>query len=421
MKDLTLRKTNLLKWTIWILAATFYFYEFVLRVSPSVIVSELMQSFKITAYSVGILSAFYLYAYAPMQLPVGLLTDRYGVKKTLSIAFIICGTGSILFSLGHHFYVACAGRFLIGIGSSFAFIIMIYISAHWFSSKKRAFLIGLANSLAMLGASIGAGGPLASVIHKIGWNATFALFGIFGIALGFLVYFIFSLDKHDIEVEKKTDHHKIHILKTLKQICSQKTIWIISFAALFFYITTTAFGGLWGVSFIQKAYRVNKDVAGYAISMIFAGWLVGGPLTGFLSDLFATRNTTIRIGIIGTLLCLTPIIYFTSMPIYVVYILLFLVGLFSSAELLSFTMAIETNKLQGKAIAAAFVNFIISCGDAIVQPLIGFILDNSWKGVIENGIRSYQISTYQIALTCLPIALIVAFFLLFFVKEKKHQ
>jgi fucose permease len=75
-----------LKWFIWLLAAGFYFYEFVLRVSPSVMVDELMTSFGITASAVGVLSAFYLYAYAPMQLPVGLLMDRYGIKKILSLA-----------------------------------------------------------------------------------------------------------------------------------------------------------------------------------------------------------------------------------------------------------------------------------------------------------------------------------------------
>ena len=83
------RESTLIKWTIWVLAAVFYFYEFLLRISPSVMVPELMSSFGITASSVGVLSAFYLYAYAPMQLPVGILMDRYGIKKILSAASII--------------------------------------------------------------------------------------------------------------------------------------------------------------------------------------------------------------------------------------------------------------------------------------------------------------------------------------------
>lgn len=407
------------KWTLWAIAAIFYFYEFLLRVSPSVMVPELMQSFGITASAVGILSAFYLYAYAPMQLPVGVLMDRYGVKKVLSIASIVCGLGALLFSMAQGLVLAGAGRMLIGASSAFAFIAMVYVTSHWFPVKKRAFLIGIANSVAMLGASAGTG-PLTSVIHSLGWRESITLFGIIGILLGIAVYFIFKIDKRDESIENETARTKSHILENIKLVASQKTTWINALAALFFYMTTTAFAGLWGLSFVQTAYGVSKEVAGWAMSMVFAGWLVGGPLTGLASDFFGKRNTPIRIGVLGALFSLVPVIYFPTISIYVVYVLLFLVGFFSSAELLSFSLAIELNSVKAKATAAAFTNFIISCGDALVQPLVGFLLDIHWSGQMENGIRYYNTSAYQWALSCLPVTLIISFILLFFIKEKKH-
>lgn len=413
-----MKNKSVLKWIIWILAATFYFYEYVLRVSPSVMRLELMQAFGLTASSFGVLSAFYLYAYAPMQIPVGVLMDRYGIRRVLSIASIVCGFGALLFAIAEQYYVACAGRMLIGMGSSFAFIAMVYISSNWFPMKKRAFLIGVANSLAMLGASAGAGGPLAEVVRSLGWRETIFLFGIFGILLGILVYLIFRLDRQDATVEEKSSQVNSHILANLKLVISQKNIWINASVALFFYMTTTAFGGLWGLSYIQVAYGVSKEAAGYAISIIFAGWLIGGPLTGFLSDIIGKRKTAIRIGIIGSLLCLLPVIYFPVMSIYTVYILLFFVGFFSSAELLNFSLAIELSSIYARATAAAFTNFLISCGDAIVQPLVGFLLDNSWSGALDNGLRVYSPIDYQIALSCLPIGLVISFLLLFMIKEK---
>lgn len=406
-----------LKWTIWGLAAIFYFYEFVLRVSPSVMVPELMTSFGITASSVGVLSAFYLYAYAPMQLPVGVLMDRYGVKKVLSIASIICGLGAILFALAQGLSLASVGRFLIGFGSSFAFIAMVFVTSHWFPLRKRAFLIGVANSVAMLGASAGSG-PLTIIIKNVGWRQTIGLFGGFGILLGIAVYLIFKMDRHDKEVEKETASTEGHILKNIKLIATKKATWINGFVALLFYMTTTAFAGLWGLSFVETAYGVSKEVAGYAMSMVFAGWLVGGPLTGLWSDLIGKRTTAIRFGILGALLCLIPVIYFPSIPIYAVYVLLFLIGVFSSAELLSFSLAIEMNSLKAKATAAAFTNFLISCGDAAVQPLVGFLLDRNWSGGMQQGIRAYGVADYQIALSCLPIGMFLAFLLVFFIKEK---
>ncbi len=411
--------SSFLKWALWIAAAFYYFYEFLLRVSPGVMVPELMQSFNITASSVGILSAFYLYAYAPMQLPVGVLMDRYGVKKVLSIACIACGAGALIFALAQHLFVASLGRLLIGASSAFAFIAMVYVTSHWFPIKKRAFLIGLANSMAMLGASAGTG-PLATLIHTIGWREGVLLFGFFGIALGVIVYFIFKLDRRDTKIEKETARIKSHLLADLKRIVTSKITWINALAALFFYMTTTAFAGLWGSSFLETSHGVNKEVAGYAMRMVFAGWLVGGPLTGFLSDFLGNRKLMIGVGVLGALLCLIPVLYMPSLSIYAVYILLFLVGLFSSAELLSFSLAIELNSAAAKATAAAFTNFIISCGDAIVQPLIGFLLDIHWTGDIENGIRSYSLGAYQTALSCLPISLFLAGLLLFFVKEKRR-
>ncbi|MBN1914639.1 MAG: MFS transporter [Parachlamydiales bacterium] len=410
--------SSFLKWSIWSLAAIFYFYEFILRVSPSVMIPELMKSFGITASAVGVLSAFYLYAYAPMQLPVGLIMDRYGIKKVLSVASLICGFGAIFFGIAQTLPLASIGRLMIGAGSSFAFIAMVYVTSYWFDAKKRAFLIGIANSLAMLGASAGTG-PLSMTMRALGWRTTIILFGTVGIFLGIAVYFIFQADKKDKKIEQSTEKIKGHLLHNLKTVITKKNNWTNSLTALFFYITTTAFGGLWGISFLQTAYGIRKETAGYAISMIFMGWLVGGPLIGLWSDYIAKRIFAIRTGIFGTFICLVTVIYCPFIHIYLVYVLLFLVGLFSAAELLNFSVAVELNSLVSRATAAAFTNFIISCGDAIVQPLIGFFLDMNWTGKIVEGIRMYTAHDYQIALACLPIGLLLAFFLLFFVREKE--
>ncbi|NGX34263.1 MAG: putative sulfoacetate transporter SauU [Candidatus Anoxychlamydiales bacterium] len=416
---MTKSRTNM-KWVIWGLCAVFYFYEFVLRVSPSVMIQELMNSFGITASTVGLLTSFYIYSYAPMQVPVGMLMDHFGVKKVLSSASIVCGLGALFFALSKYLVFAGIGRILIGAGSSFAFIAMIYVSSNWFDQTKRAFLIGIANSLAMLGASAG-NGPLAVFIKNFGWRQSISVFGIFGVILGIVIYFVFKFDKKDETIEKKTAKEKSHIFENIKLIISKKSTWINAIAALLFYMTTTIFAGLWGASFVQKAYSVSKEVAGYAMSMVFAGWLVGGPLMGFFSDFLGKRKIAIRIGVIGALLCLVPVIYFPFIHIYLVYVLLFLVGLFSSAELLSFSLAIELNTFKAKATAAAFTNFVISIGDAIFQPLVGFLLDNNWDGNLAEGIRVYSVADYQIALSCLPMTLVLAFILLFFVKESSSK
>lgn len=411
------RSTAYTKWIIWSLAAIFYFYEFVLRVSPSVMVPELMRSFGITASTVGVISAFYLYAYAPMQIPVGMLMDRFGVKSLLTIASVIVGFGALLFSASHQVATASLGRFLIGGGSSFAFVAMVYITSHWFPIKRRAFLIGAANSVAMLGASAGSG-PLTSIISSFGWRTTLFAFGVFGILLALGIFWILNTDAKQDKIESQTHELPAHPFSKLKTVCKNPQTWVNSIVALCFYMTTTAFGGLWGVTFIQTAYDVSKEVAGYAMSMVFLGWLFGGPIVGHFSDRLGQRKFTIQVSILLTLLSLCPVLYMPSMPIFMVYILMFLVGLFSSAELLNFSLAIELNPLLVKATAAAFTNFMISCGDSLIQPLIGFLLDFGWDGNLFDGIRSYSTNDFTLALSALPISLILAFLLTFLIKEK---
>ena len=416
---MTARPTHHLRWLIWCLAALFYFYEFVLRVSPQVLVNNLMHSFGIGAGAVGVISAFYLYSYAPMQLPVGMLIDRYGIKKLLSVASVVCGSGAVLFSLSIGVVTASIGRFCIGLGSAFAFVSMVYITTHWFGAKRRALLIGLANSIAMLGASCG-GGPLASLISAVGWRHAIMGIGFFGIMLAGAIYWSLREDADDLRIEKETAFKRTRMLSSLKVVFTSWRSWINGLVAICFYLTTTVFAGLWGVPFIESAHGVTKTVASYAISMVFVGWLVGGPIIGLVSDTLGKRVAILRIAMLLCLCALSAVVYITQIPLWAVYVLTFLVGLFSSGELLNFTVSIELNPLFVKATAVAFTNFLVSVGDGIAQPVTGFFLDMFWKGKVIDGIPYYTTQDYQHALTLLPILLIIGFFLSFILKDREE-
>lgn len=392
-----------LRWVIWLLAALLYFYEFILRVSPSVILTDLMQKFALNASQVGILSAFYLYAYAPMQLPVGLLMDKFGLKFILSIASIVCGLGTFLFAISPNFTLAAIGRLAIGAASAFGFISMVYVSTHFFSERKRAFLIGLANSIAMLGASCGTG-PVSSIIKAVSWEVTFKWLALFGLLLGALIYYTL---RHEKSKSSANDFKSY----PLKNIISSKNLWLNGAIALFFYMTTSAFAGLWGPTYLENVKGFSKETASYSMSVLFAGWLLGGPLIGLISDFFQKRTKVIAYGIIGCFVSFVLILYF-PLSIALTQILLFLVGLFSAAELLNFTLAIEMTSLKAKATAAAFTNCLISCGDALIQPFVGFLLDLNWTGSIKEGVRVYSVTSYKWALSVLPMALLVALVLL---------
>jgi sugar phosphate permease len=409
--------TGVLKWVIWVLAAFFYFYEYVLRVSPSVMVPELMNAFHVDATTLGLLTSFFFYAYAPMQLPVGLLIDRFGARRLLTFASVICGLGAILFGVSSYLLQASLGRLLVGFGASFGFVAMVYVCSHWFPKSKRALLVGLANSIGMLGAFCGQG-PLGVALHAVNWRVALILLGVTGFLLAFLIYFIVEKEKFQELVHKNI--YKT-LLSGLKDICKNRHAWINAFIALFIYVTTSAVADLWGVPFLQSAYHLSKQAAAFAISMIFIGWLVGGPIIGWASDFLKKRIRIIAFSIIFTLISLSAVVYLTNMPLPIVYILLFFVGFFSSGELLNFTVATELSAPHVKGSAIAFTNCIVSFGSGFIQPIVGMVLDLSWNGAQENGINLYSAKAYQWAFLILPVFLCVALILCYFLKESKHH
>lgn len=404
-----------LKWFIWALAAFFYFYEYALRVSPSVMVHELMQAFHVDATALGLLSAFYYYAYAPMQLPVGILIDRFGAKRLLSLASLICAAGILYFGVSTHIWEAAAGRFLMGFGSSIAFVAMVFVCTHWFEKSKRALLVGLANSIGMLGAMCGQG-PLSLAVRDFNWRQTSLALGVIGVILAVFIYFSIGRKgkpSSSLELSSKGES----LLNGLKHLCKSKQTWINAVITLLFYMTTACFGDLWGVPFLQTTYDMSRETASFANSMIYLGWLVGGPLMGYVSDFFRNRKKVIFVTIGLTLICLLSVIYLTNMPKELVYVCIFAIGFFSSGELLNFTLATEINPNKYKGSSIAFTNFVVSCGSSAIQPLFGVFLDLGWSGKIIDGVNIYTVQNYQKAFLVLPLMLVLAMVLMYFLKE----
>jgi len=414
-----MKKGSAMSWWIWTLAVIFLFYEFFIRVFPTAMVSELMAAFNVTAGTLGTLSAFYFYAYAPMQIPVGLLMDRFGARKLLTFASLICAIGSFLFAISHHLATAEVGRFFMGIGSAFGFVGMVYVCSHWFPSEKLALLVGLGNSIGMLGA-VGAEGPLALSVTAFGWRLTVHGFAIVGFILA-VALFLFIRSEPQRMKKGEGKRATLDLMKNLKAVCSNHRTYLNAIIALLFYMTTAGFASLWGIPFLIQEYGMEKSFAGYVVSMIFVGWIVGGPIIGLISDRFNKRKPFLFISVFLTGIALLPVIYITNLPVYLIFILLFLVGFFSSAQLLNFSLAIELNPIEAKGTSIALTNFIVAVGSSIIQPLLGYFLDLGWDGVMKNGVPFYSVTDYRQAMISFPATLLLALILLFFLGEKKHR
>ena len=111
-----------LPWVMWALPLTFFAYQFILRLWPSLLMTQIMQQFSIDATAFGFLSAMYYFGYAGMQIPIALLLERFGVRWVVSGCALLCGFAVFLFTFTEHWLLALTGRFLIGMGSAAGFL-----------------------------------------------------------------------------------------------------------------------------------------------------------------------------------------------------------------------------------------------------------------------------------------------------------
>lgn len=403
-----------LPWFMWALATTFYCYETLLQVSPGVMVPDLMEAFSANASQLGLLASIYFYAYSTMQIPVGMLMDRLGPRRLLTIATLVCGSGALLFSFAPVLFVAGIGRLLIGLGSAFAVVSCMHICATWLPLRHFATLTGVMVTMAMLGA-IGGEAPLSLMVGHLGWRQTLFIFGIIGLLLS-LTMWIFIRDRNKNR-PLQTNIPQTGLFAGLKIVLKNKQNLIVALYGALMYAPTTTFGGLWGVPFLMTSYHLERPVAATLVSMLFIGWAVGAPVFGMISDRIRKRRTPMIIGNVGTLITLSCILFAPHLPMFVLGSLLFSFGFFSGGFLPSFSIIREINPNHVNATSIGFMNAFNMLTGAILQPLVGFILDLTWQGTMHNGIRDYSISSFHTGLILLPAGLVIALITLPFIKE----
>jgi sugar phosphate permease len=407
-------------WIIFGLSALFMFYKNAIEVSPSVMTKELMAEFSISATSLGSLAASYFYAYLIMQIPAGFLIDRFGPKKITTIAIFICALGSMLFSQSNSVFVASIGRFMTGVGASFAAMNCIKLLTNWFAPSKLAFMVGLMMTIGMLGA-VGGQAPLSFLIGLFGWRVAIWAFGLFGIVLAGL--FFLSVDDHP-QGEAKEVHiapQKMRFTTVIKQVMGSKQGWLLSLYSGLAFAPISVFGGLWGVPFLSEFYQISSTAASHSVSLIFIGFAVGAPLSGFVSDRLKSRLIVMKMGTIIALLAILLALYLPPYSIYILNGCLFVFGAAISGFLVCFTMIREINKPILAATAVGFMNAFDAFFGAFSDPLTGYFLDASWSGATLNGAHIFSLSAYQNALAILPIYLFLSIITVYFIKETFHK
>lgn len=409
------QKSVAIAWMMWLCAATFYCYQFVLRVSPGIMAHDLMKDFAITGCDLGILGAFFYNAYALMQIPLGMMMDRFGPRRILACSCAIAACGSLIFALAPTLGVALFGRMLVGAGAACGFIGTLKISTQWFPIEKVGRAIGLTMLLGTMGASFG-GAPLGFIIEQLGWRYAFTIVAAIGFSLALAIYLI--VRDRPVQMEDSPSRNdSSSFFNGLFQVITTKQIWLLAIFGCLMYVPLAVVADLWGTPFIAELYHIDTKLAASLISFIYIGVAVGSPLTVMLSDYTKNRKLPMLIAAIGSFICFSVIIYLPNIPIEWMYLVMFLGGFAFTGQNLSFAVVAEIMPLSASGVAVGFLNMIVMLSGVIFKPLVGKLLDWHWNGAMIEGAPAFTAEDYQIALLPIPIVLLLAAVLLTFIKE----
>jgi MFS family permease len=420
-------KATIISWLICGLGALYYAYEYLLRITPSVMEHALRGHFDLSATGFGVLSACYSYAYVPMQLPVGLLMDRYGPRRLLFLACAICVVGTWMFANTTLLSVAGIGRFLVGFGSAFAFVGVLKLATLWLPEDKLGVVAGIASGLGTLGAIIG-DNTLGRMVEHWGWQDTVNGTAWFGIILLVVMWFgIHDKKRHLAENGGTIDTFRRAFLD-LRVIAGNSQIWINGLFGCLVYLPTTVFAELWGIPYLRYAHHLTPQQAEIANSLLFFGFMLGAPLMGYVSDHLRRRKLPMFIGAMCAAVVMMAILYFPGLSIIQLNCLMFILGVSYSVQALVFAVGRELSPNEAAGTAIAMTNMLVMIGAIFVQPLVGHLLDWSHEhqqlihninpALITPGAwELYSSLDYQLALSVLPIGILIAAFLSLFLKE----
>lgn len=267
-------KTSLTTWMIWIIASVFYAYQYVLRVMPNIMLGDIMAHFQIDAVTFGQFSGVYYIGYSLMHLPIGIMLDRFGPKKIMSLCIILTVIGLSPLVFADHWMYPIIGRFLIGIGSSAAILGVFKIIRLAFKEAQFPRMLSLSVTIGLMGAIYG-GGPVNYMRETFGYEAVVYLFAAMGIILALATYLIVP---NILEKPKSTIRSDIREVLTNPRVIS-----CCVFAGLMVG-PLEGFADVWGTAFLKQVGGFDSAIASRLPSMIFIGMCFGSPVLSFIAD-----------------------------------------------------------------------------------------------------------------------------------------
>jgi MFS family permease len=404
---------RILPWVVCVSASLFFFYEFIQGNMFASIADNIMQDFHIQADKMTYLSSIYYLSNVLFIFVAGMLLDKYSTKKTILVAMTFCVLSTFLLAHAHSFYLALFCRFITGVGSAFCFLGPVRLASRWFPARRMAMVTGVIVTIAMTGGMI-AQYPMAKLVQQVGWRDALMIVGWIGV--GILGLMTIGIIDRDPKVAPSTVTKKKSVLSIASQVyLNPQTLRAALYASLM-NMAIAVFGAMMGSLYLMQRLDISKEEAALVNSFLFLGVIFGGPILGYVSDKLGLRVQPMKWSVLVSLGIILLVLYVPVSALVMKY-LFFLLGFFTAAQVISYALVAESSQSSMTATAVSVVSLLVQGGYIVYQNLFSWLLIRHGDMHLVAGVPVYSLSDYDYAATILPVGLVIAFLILFGLKE----
>ncbi len=379
-----LARMRRLRWISFALVSGAYVLSFFHRIAPNAIAGELRASFHASGAELGALAGSYFWLYAPMQVPTGVLVDALGPRRIVALGGAVAGIGSILFGRAETLVEASAGRALVGLGVSVAFVSLLKLVTAWFRDSEFGTISGLVMVIGNLGA-ISSATPLAWLVGVTSWRNVFVAVGVSSLAGAVLTWLLVRDRPREAglpsmrELDGRLDHapNVGRWWEGLWVVVRNPATWPGFFVNLGLAGAYLSFAGLWAGPYLMQVHGMTRARAAAHATVLLVAFAISSFLVGWISDRLGRRRApAIALGLVHVL-CWIPLLAATPLPPAAGFALFALMGASAPAFTLSWASVKEVNPPALAGTAVAVVNTGVFLGPTIYQPLVGWVLDRA--------------------------------------------
>ena len=366
------------RWIIYLISCLLFTFSQFYRSSIAVISPNLVQELNLDTEDLGLISAAFFYAFAAMQIPVGLYLDRLGPRVLMTVLSLAAVAGAAIFAYGESAAALIVGRSLLGVGMACNLMGPLKLITTWFSPLYFATLSAIFVSVGTAG-NIAAATPLVWLTEWFGWRTTFLLFAISNLIIAVLFYLIARDHPGDPPVSPPATSAGVSLstaLGDMLQLFSRRDYWLISMGTFFRYGIYASVQALWAGPFLMVTMDLSQLMTGNLLLAMSIGLIIGSPICGWISDsILRSRKTVIIAGLAvmaGVLVTLAVLPDDTGLLI--LFALFFGFGLSSGSGQIMYAHIKERMPPENAGAAMTGINFFTMTGVAFFLHGLGWAI-----------------------------------------------